>query len=231
MSTQHEDSGDVVHGASDRRAFLGRLAAGAAGAGILGSAGALAVPEALGALTTAPDPDPEHWLDKLTGKHRQMVDAYTPNEGFPLAFVHTFLATQPAGQTAGAVIVMRHFAMPFSLNHAVWAKYKIGQALKVTDPETKQIAVKNPFFHPKPGVLLVDDMSVDRLLARGVIVGACNVALHVLSGMFAGNAGVNKDAAAAEWTAGIIPGITVIPSGTWGVNRAQEKGCTYCAGG
>jgi len=23
----------------------------------------------------------------------------------------------------------------------------------------------------------------------------------------------------------------VIPSGTWGVNRAQEAGCTYCAAG
>ena len=37
--------------------------------------------------------------------------------------------------------------------------------------------------------------------------------------------------AAKEWAANIIPGITVIPSGTWGLNRAQEHGCTYCAGG
>jgi hypothetical protein len=29
----------------------------------------------------------------------------------------------------------------------------------------------------------------------------------------------------------VIPGITLIPSGTWGVNRAQEAGCSYCAGG
>ena len=28
----------------------------------------------------------------------------------------------------------------------------------------------------------------------------------------------------------VIAGITVIPSGTWGLNRAQEHGCTYCAG-
>jgi len=31
--------------------------------------------------------------------------------------------------------------------------------------------------------------------------------------------------------ANVIPGITLIPSGTWGLNRAQEHGCTYCAGG
>jgi hypothetical protein len=32
-------------------------------------------------------------------------------------------------------------------------------------------------------------------------------------------------------TLNVIPGVTIIPSGTWGVNRAQEVGCTYCAGG
>jgi hypothetical protein len=54
---------------------------------------------------------------------------------------------------------------------------------------------------------------------------------HNRSGMLAGNAGVSAEQAAKEWTANVIPGITIIPSGTWGVNRAQEGGCTYCAGG
>jgi hypothetical protein len=39
------------------------------------------------------------------------------------------------------------------------------------------------------------------------------------------------DEAAKEWAANVVPGVTIIPSGTWGVNRAQEAGCTYCAGG
>jgi hypothetical protein len=49
--------------------------------------------------------------------------------------------------------------------------------------------------------------------------------------MLAANAGVSADEAAMEWAANVVPGITIIPSGTWGVNRAQEGGCTYCAGG
>jgi hypothetical protein len=61
--------------------------------------------------------------------------------------------------------------------------------------------------------------------------GACHVALLGQSKMLAGNAGVSAEQAAKEWTANVIPGITIIPSGTWGVNRAQEAGCTYCAGG
>jgi hypothetical protein len=113
----------------------------------------------------------------------------------------------------------------------MWKKYKIGESLKIIDPETKAPAIKNPFLRPKPGVLLLDDFAIDRLLVRGVVFGACNIALQVQSKMLAGNANVTAEEAAKEWAANVIAGITIIPSGTWGVNRAQEAGCTYCAGG
>jgi hypothetical protein len=48
------------------------------------------------------------------------------------------------------------------------------------------------------------------------------MALQVQSKMLAGNAGVSAEEAAKEWAANVISGITIIPSGTWGVNRAQE---------
>jgi hypothetical protein len=111
----------------------------------------------------------------------------------------------------------------------MWQKYKIGESFKINDPETKAPAVKNPFYKPKSGVLPIDDMALDRLLAKGTIVGACNVALTIQSKMLSG--GVTPQEAAKEWAANIIPGVTVIPSGTWGVNRAQAGGCSYCAGG
>jgi hypothetical protein len=103
--------------------------------------------------------------------------------------------------------------------------------IKIIDPETKASAIKNPFLRPKPGILLADDFAIDRLLERGVVFGGCNMALQVQSKMLAGNAGVTAEETAKEWAANVIPGITIIPSGTWGVNRAQEAGCTYCAGG
>ena len=80
---------------------------------------------------------------------------------------------------------------------------------------------------PKPGVLLLDDFAIDRFLEKGVVFGACNVALLVDSKTLADNAGVSAE----ESRTNVVPGITIIPSGTWGVNRAQEAGCTYCAGG
>jgi hypothetical protein len=207
-----------------RRSFFG----GVAGVVALGIAGL--VPTRLRAQPAAAPLDGPDWPGMLKGRHRQVVDAIEVNSGFPLAFAHTFLAPNAPG-SATAVVVLRHGAFPIALNSAMWEKYKIGQTFKIIDPETQAPAVKNPFLNPKPGVLLVDDMAVDRLLAGGTVFGACNVALHVMSKRLAGNAGVSAEEAAKEWAANVVPGITVIPSGTWGVNRAQEGGCTYCAGG
>jgi hypothetical protein len=218
MTNLTRDTNDIA----PRRSFFGHLG----GAVVLGLAAL--VPRSLYAQTQTTRPDGLNWPGTLQGRHRQVVDAYEVNAGFPLAFAHTFVAPN---ESATSVIVLRHFALPIALGNAMWAKYKIGESFKIIDPETNAPAVKNPFLHPKPGILIVDDMALDRLLAKGTVIGACNVALQVQSKMLAGNAGVSADEAAKEWAANLVPGITLIPSGTWGVNRAQEGGCTYCAGG
>ena len=224
MNTHKEDAADLT----PRRGFFKRIAAGAVALG-------LPVLAAAPARAASGAGDGSEWPGTLKGQHRQVVDAYAPNDGFPLAFAFTFLATSgPASAglvPATAVVVLRHTAIPLALDHPMWQKYKIGQSLSIQDPETKAPAVKNPFLRPKPGVLLVDDMAIDRLLANGSVIGACNIALQMLSGKLAQNAGMSTEEAAKEWAANVIPGITVIPSGTWGLNRAQEQGCTYCAGG
>lgn len=200
-----------------------------AGAAAIGLAGLVPTPsDAHGGASGFDDP---LWPGKLNGQHRQVVDAYDVNGGSPLAFAYTFLAPYASANAATAVVVLRHGAFPIALNNAMWAKYKIGASFKIIDPETKAPAVKNPFLHTQPGVLPEDDMAIDRLLARGTIFGACNAALRFQSKKLASNAGVSPEDAAKEWADNVVPGITIIPSGTWGVNRAQEAGCTYCAGG
>jgi hypothetical protein len=221
MEEHMTNSTPVIKDLAPRRSFFGHLG----GAVVLGLAGFL--PKSLHA--QAPTrPDGPNWPGTLKGRHRQVVDAYEANSGFPLAFAYTFLLPN---ESATAVVVLRHGAFPIALSNAMWERYNIGESFKVIDPETKAPAVKNPFLRPKAGVLPIDDMALDRLLAKGVIFGACNVALQVQSKMLAGNAGVSAEEAAKEWAANVVPGITIIPSGTWGVNRAQEGGCSYCAGG
>ncbi len=221
MNTRNPNPAD----GAPRRNFF-RLA----GATMLGLAG-FASAASRGQAATPPAGDGPNWPGKLAGRHRQVVDAYSVNGGFPLLFASTFLLTDPAPGSATSVVILRSQALVIAVNHAVWEKYKIGESLKIIDPETKAPAVKNPFVNPKPGVLASDDSAVDRLLGKGAVFGACNQALHGLSKRLAGNAGVSADDAAKEWAANLVPGITLLPSGVWGLNRAQEAGCTFCAGG
>jgi hypothetical protein len=220
MEEHMSDFGSETSLIVPRRSFFGRVAAMAA----LGLSG-------LATTTVRAEPAPSDgpsWPGTLQGRHKQVVDGVEINSGLPLTFAYTFLAPN---ESATAVVILRHNAVLLAFDHGIWEKYKIGESFKIIDPETKAPAVKNPFFQTKPGVLLVDDMALDRLLAKGVVFGACNIALQVQSKMLASNAGVGAEEAAKEWTANVIAGITLIPSGTWGVNRAQEAGCSYCAGG
>jgi hypothetical protein len=206
-----------------RRGLFGRLA----GAVALAAAGLASRPSVVEAAPT--DDGLPHWPGKLPGRHKQVVDAVEVNGGFGLIFAWSFLKPNPPG-SASAVVVLRHYAAVIGLEHAIWAKYKIGETLKIIDPETKAVATKNPFLRPKSGVLPVDDASIDRMLAQKVTIGICDMALTNLSARMAQNGGVDAATAHKEWVAGAVAGASVLPSGTWAVNRAQEAGCTYCAG-
>jgi hypothetical protein len=203
-----------------RRGFFGRIAAISA-LGLFGFATTTA--RAQSARSDGPD-----WPGMLKGRHKQVFDVYDINGGSPLGFTNNFLTPN---ESATAVLVFRHKGTPYALGSVLWEKYKIGETFQILDPETKAPAVKNPWFHPKPGVLSNNDAALDRLIARGTVLGLCTVSFRGQSRRLAANAGVTPEEALKEWTANLIPGVTLIPSGTWGVNRAQEAGCTYCAGG
>src|ERR1019366_895095 len=96
--------------AAPRRSFFGRLAAAAA----LGLAGL--VPTPTRAQPPAAGSDGPHWPGKLKGRHRQVVDAYGVNAGFPLVFASAFLASDASPGSAMAVVILRHEALPIALN-------------------------------------------------------------------------------------------------------------------
>lgn len=207
---------EVTH----RRSFFGRIAAASA-LGLFGFAGNAT------RARSAPSDGPD-WPGPLKGRHKQVFDIYAINGGFPLDFVNNFLIPN---ESATAVLIFRHNAIPYALNSTIWQKYKIGESLHIIAVKTKAPIVSNPWFEPRPGELVNPDIALDHLLAKGTVMGACGTALRGQSRQLAANAGVTADEALKEWTANLIPGVTVIPSGTWGINRAQEAGCTYCAGG
>jgi intracellular sulfur oxidation DsrE/DsrF family protein len=212
-----------------RRSFLGRLSGGAI-AFLAAARTSDASPRVRAVISGSPD----EWLKNLSGKHRQVFDATSPNDAFPMGFAKNFLdSTEKAegltDKDLGVVVVLRHAAIPWALQDRIWAKYKLGEApFNITDAATKQPSVRNTFARGSGNFV---GWGVEELMARGVVFGVCNLALGFYSGMQAGKVGVSADVAKQEWTAGVIPGVTIIPSGVWGVNNAQEHGCSYCYAG
>ena len=223
----------AAESSTHRRSFLGRLAGGALAVAGLAAAkrGTLEAEE-----VTGEPPAVDEWLSAINGTYRQFFDAVSVNDGFPFAFAMTFMNTisesyKTSDKNISAVVGLRHVAIPLAFNDGVWAKYKIGEMLKVNDPATKEPALRNPYAYVKEGELHFTGMAFEKLQARGVIFTCCNVALTVLSGMSAQHAGLPAEGARQEWLAGMFRGVHVVPSGVMAVNRAQKKGCTYCYAG
>jgi hypothetical protein len=57
------------------------------------------------------------------------------------------------------------------------------------------------------------------------------MALTVYSGAVAQSLNLDPVEVKKDWLTGILPGIKVLPAGIWAINRAQERGCTYCFAG
>ena len=216
-----------------RRGFLGRVAAATAAA--LGSAAVMPVAEASEAAATG-GTEFERWLDTIPGKHRQVYDAPEPHNGMPLMWSHVFLMTGAQAYAVpeselGVVLVLRHAAMPLVLNDSVWAKYKFGEFYKIADPQTKAPATRNPYANLKPGDLPLMEAALEKLIARGVKVATCGLAIHHYSMAFAQQTKGDAEAIKKEWLAAVLPGIYVAPSGVIAVHGAQSRGCTYCFAG
>ena len=219
---------------SDRRGFLSGVAATAAALGV-------------GQLATAQAADPpsaasggatqfEQWLNSIKGKHRQVYDAPEPNNGMALIYAFAYLLTAPQAygvpeSDIGAVVVLRRLAIPIAMNDEQWSKYKLGEVFHVTDPATKAPATRNPFAYVKPGDMPVPDAAVEKLVARDVRFAVCNLALTHMSGMVAGKMGLKGEDVKKDWVGGLLPGMTVVPSGVVAVNGAQAHGCSYCFAG
>jgi len=219
---------DLMATTTARRGFLGSIAAAAAAVGLSG-----ALPSRLAAETVhgdrSPDAALDAWFGKIKGKHKMIFDAPEPNSGmvaiWPRVYLNTMEATYPGPTTA--VVILRHGALPLALGDALWAKYSLGEMFNVKDGDAP--AKRNPYSTITG--LPIAGLGIAELLKSGVLVGACDVAMTIYSSGAAKKMGFDPAAVKAEWIAGVLPGVQVVPSGVLGVAHAQELGCAYCFAG
>jgi hypothetical protein len=214
-----------------RRGFLARIAASTAALGL----GALVPRSLLGQPVPGSAPaDPAYaaWLNRITGQHKMVFDAPEPNGGMPVVWPRVWLDTTNGQYNTTdaqntAVVVLRHGAIGFALNDAMWAKYKLGGVFNIMDGSTA--ATRNTWIKPLP--LPLPGTGIEALLAKGALFGACNIAISVYSGAVAQQMGMDAAAVRADWLANVLPGIQVVPSGVLAISGAQEMGCAMCFAG
>ena len=220
---------ETVH----RRGFLGSIAAGAA---TLGLASLPTVTNLLANPPGSKETEFEAALKKMKGrKHKQVFDSPMPNEGMPIIWSWAFLmsnnGTGTEDKDLGVVTVFRHDSIPFAMEDKLWEKYKFGEAFKINDKLSKAPATRNVVAHIKEGDLPLPEMALEVVQKRGVVFGVCDLALTVYSKMIAEQMKMDPVEVKKDWVGGLLPGIVILPSGVWAVNRAQEHGFTYCYAG
>jgi len=227
-----------------RREFLGQLATAAVAiagtacaAPIVAQSGppAAAPAPAAPATGTGPQVKPhwdETWFTELaTKRHKAVFDAPEVADGLVVTNAAVYFMSYKAAQNTtdsdmGAVLVIRHRAIPLALNDAMWAKYDLGHRLKLKDPETNKWAIRNPYYGSADRQ--PSDFTLARLHERGAVLLGCELALNGMAREEIAK-WTNQDVKTvqAELHANVVPGLLLQASGIYAVTRAQEGGCTY----
>lgn len=219
-----------------RRGFVGSSAAALA-LSLTASLPRWAAAEPPAGAAEDPGTPSDGWMKRLTGKHRQLFDIKTHEDGVGLLHVRNYLnawrdAYHLSDKDVTAVATLYGMGLPMGFDDAMWAKYPFGEAMKVTDPKTGAPAKRNIFTNPQPGDTLAFgflDSSIDQLNARGAIFIMCNNALAFWT-MQLEKGGAGKAAEIrAELVQHLLPGVSLVPAMVAAINQAQERGCSYMA--
>ncbi len=214
-----------------RREFLGWLGAST----MFAAAGApLALPRSAGAQRVpVSDQWDMGWVDRLKGKHRAVFDSPAMGEGDALfrAAMWRDQNKEVYGTDAAemnAVLVVRHAAINLVMNDAFWDRFNLGKEEKLRDSATRKWSKKNPFLTTPPDTPpKYADYSLERFMATGGTVLACNVAFGQVVYQFVKADKLDRAAARQKALEYLVPGVTLQPSGVFAVLCAQEAGCNY----
>jgi hypothetical protein len=204
-----------------RRGFLTSVGALAGAAALLPGA-ASAQPAAQGGWDMS-------WLDRLTGKHRQVFDFSNLEIG--LVVVKNWL---DAWETVyglkhpdvNAVVGIGGHAFAVNAGDELYRNFPIGEQWKVTDPDTGKPSLRNTFLEGgKAGPFV--GAGVRPLQARGAIFWQCNNALNGVAGQLAAAVKRPQPEVYQELKAGLNPGVILVPAHTMLIGMCQERDCSY----
>lgn len=206
---------------TSRRRFLSSVGALAGGAAMLPGVVA-AEPAVQGGWDMS-------WLDRLTGKHKQVFDLSDLDIGLLVvrnwydAWDTVYGLKHP---DVNAVIGIGGHAFPINAGDELYRKFPIGEQHKVMDPDTGKPALRNIFLDGGKAPPFIG-AGVRPLQARGAIFWMCHNALNGVASRLAAAVQRPQPEVYQELRAGLNPGVIVVPAHTMLIGMCQERGCTY----
>lgn len=217
-----------------RREFLAQLGALVAASSL--DAGPLKAMSSAQASERAPEWDLS-WIDRITAaKNRAVYNVHEIDHGGAIYsaedVLNQFHAVYGTGDQATCpVIVFRGAAALMGFNDTMWEKYKAGESDKVTDPATHAPATRNIFWKAREGASAMEAASsISALQQRGLVCLVCNRATKGWAHEIAEKTQQKEADVYAELRTNLIPGAYLVPSGIFGLVRAQNAGCAYMPG-
>lgn len=223
---------------SDRRSFLGAVLAAGVVPGLVGGPLSSEDGKSLDRAPDPPEPGPPEqwdvsWSSRLSGPHRGVFDWFDANASAGLwrAGVWKRQVVEAFGvppEEVGAVLVIRHRAIPMIMSDEFWLRHKLGKARKIKDPMSGKIAERNPYRSsasaekPPPPE---QDFSIEAFLKNGGIVLGCGFAFGFLVSLEATLQGKKPAEVRPDVLRQVIPGIIIQPSGFFALIEAQRSGC------
>lgn len=234
----------------DRREFLQRLTVGSVALGALPATLSAAEPtsreSSSGSSTTAYEEFLAEqqaqaatfdvtWAQKLTGKYRAVFDvpameggAGVWRAGMWVNHYKDVLKAQPSD--INPVVVIRHSAIPYIMNHEFWDRYDVAKNNKVRHPLTDKKTRRNPVLMNAEEDKLPPSFASYNLqsqIERGVIVLACNLAFGGMVSLVAQKEKLKFPEARTKALTMMVPGVILQPNGIFGVTLAQQNGCSF----
>jgi hypothetical protein len=169
------------------------------------------------------------WIDDLkSAQHKQVFDmletdpaSQPPPLRLPRNYMDSFRDVYKLESPKVRTIVgIAGRAFSVNASDRLWEKYALGEHYKITDPATKQPAVRNIFMDDST-------LGVKALQARGTIFWQCAIALGNVAQQLAAARKLPVADVRADLLAGLNPGVHVVPSHVFAIGMVQEHGATY----
>ena len=171
-------------------------------------------------------------LVRAPARVKQVFDIRAIANGLPLhgvknAFHGLHLGFGIPTQQIQIVAAPHGPANVLNFDDSIWSKYRIGEWLNVTDPETKKPAVRNPFYPSPAGKELryssqdpsnsqsaYQDFSIQGLQARGIRFLCCHTATEEQARGLIEQWKLNQDPEdiVKDLQAHVWPGVLIVPA-------------------